>query len=267
MPRQPPRLQRRVLDEGQIADEEENTRANEDCRKDAEVPRGPGEGAVPPDRRARCPRSQHIAKLHDHERIEVEALSVSDLVLIAVGAVKLEQQVARVHALGRKVCKERGIGYQRDDRAQEGVGVEDELPRDEVISPNLPRWHLHNGRLRLLIDHGQRGSNVRSATDHDHEEGGECQRHCEEDVGQDGPHLSPRACGQQVDDDFLEVGKATAAVLHTQDNICELVIEDDEVGGLFAHVRATPHGNAAISLTQRRCVVDAVAGDCDALPP
>lgn len=82
-----------------------------------------------------------------------------------------------------------------------------------------------------------------------HEEGGERQRHAEEDVGDDGRGLGEGPGGQQVGHHLLEVLEAQAAVLDAPHDGGEVVVQQDHVGRLLGHVGAgQAHGDAHVGL-------------------
>ena len=80
-----------------------------------------------------------------------------------------------------------------------------------------------------------------------------------------GSHLG-HGVREDEDDELADVVVDAATFLHGGSERREVVVDEHRSGRLSGHVRAAgPHGDADVGLAQRRCVVDAVAGDGDDL--
>ena len=93
--------------------------------------------------------------------------------------------------------------------------------------------------------------------------GAQGQRLGEQCREQEDHHLRRAGRDQEIDD-LADVGVSGAPLLDAGDDGGEIVVGDDEVGGVARHVGAAlPHGDAEVGAAERRRIVHAVAGHCD----
>ena len=107
-----------------------------------------------------------------------------------------------------------------------------------------------------------RSSRRRGEDLHDGERQRDPEQH-EREVGNDLRDVG----GQDVGQELADVLEHRAPLLDRRDDGGEVVVEQHHVGGAARNVGAHhPHRDADVRALQRRCVVDAIAGDGDDVP-
>ena len=157
-----------------------------------------------------------------------------------------------------QVDEEAGAGLNEADLA---VGHRDETRVDELVAQRVARLALHDVRLGLLVGERDGGHHVRAQVNAEDGDGAERQWNIGQYEEQEWSDLG-YVGGERVGDGLLQVVEDEATLLHAGHDRGEVVVEQDHVGRLFAHVAAgDAHGDADVGLLERRRVVDAVAGD------
>ncbi|KAI3489876.1 hypothetical protein L1887_45969 [Cichorium endivia] len=224
------------------------------------------------DRQTLVANREQVTPLQNDERDKVDTLARVE------EAVELVERVA-VEAIselleGEEEVADRDLGVPphveeehrvRGDglhHADEEVALSVDRLVDQVVRFGVPGLEREQVELLLFKDEREAADQIGEAADDDHEERAERQRHAKEDVEHDGPVLGPRAGGEQVRDDLLQVLEHESSETDALDDGAE-VAHEDEIGGLHGDVRARNHGNTDIGGLERRSVVDTVTGHGD----
>ena len=114
----------------------------------------------------------------------------------------------------------------------------DKLLVDKFVVEGITRLTLHDVALGLFVGQGDGGDHVSSQIDTQNCDGTQWEGHISQDEEQEGTDLG-NVTGQCVGDGFLQVVEDQTTLLNTSDDGGKVVVQQDHVSGLFAHIRAS----------------------------
>ncbi len=128
---------------------------------------------------------------------------------------------------------------------QRDGGHLDRKKRRHILADRVSSSAQTNKTSRARIARRRRASHqISSQVDAEDGDGSKRQRHVSEDEEQEGRDLGDVG-RQRVRDRLLEVVEDKSPLLDTRHDRCKVVVEQDHVGRLFAHVTSgDPHGNS-----------------------
>ena len=228
-------------------------RDHRDLHRDPGDDQPVGEQADAADRLAvRAPRHdgadlrEHDAGHRHRRRLEIEIAGVGQRLPRPPAGEHVREEEAR-H--GRDALERADAGDPAERRAVE-----------QVLGPRARRAR-HRPRLGTLRPQSHRGDLIGAEVDRDHLHDDQRQRHR---AAGDAPHQERDELadvgGEVVADEAAHVVVDGAALLYGRDDRREVVVEQDEVGGLLGDVGAAAHRDADVGVLEGRRVVHAVAG-------
>jgi hypothetical protein len=156
---------------------------------------------------------------------------------------------------GRKHVEARGGEPHHDPHESDA----EEIARAEQAGLRVPRVLLHLPRIGRVDAERERGKAIGDEVDPEDLERRRRKRAADERHGEDGDG-EPRIGREQEENELLDVAVDRSTFSHGVDDRGEVVVGEDEVGGLARDVGArAAHGDADVRLFQGRRVVDAVA--------